>query len=240
MDNNTELTSELLSQLESELTEAWEQLKQIKEGVKGGTVGLEEFISVKMELETRIDDLTRRIYYINKAKSKVPEKEERITHEAELIMNEYPTELIDNSIYQMQVFLTVSVHRTWVVEINFSNPKVPLFKIPSELPKMIGNIYETVDSLRTWTGHPNEHLVDIIREIEQKLLDLELVKSLPELELERGRVMDQAKKLVSKGELDKAVVFYNHAADISERIGDQAIAVVCRLKAQKLIEELTK
>ncbi|MDD1778911.1 MAG: hypothetical protein LUQ65_12170 [Candidatus Helarchaeota archaeon] len=232
------LNAELVDQLEKELNETWEELKTLKMQLKNGQVKLEQYQGQKEELEKRIDDLSKRIYYINKAVQRMPSNEERIQQEAELLMNEYQVDYIDNQISHLLVFLTVSANKTWVIEINFSNYKVPLFKIPSDLPSLIGNIYETVESLVDWKGKPNQHLVTIIREIEQKLLDLELSKSLPELELERGRLMDQAKKLENTGQYENARAFYNYAADISERLGNQAIAMVCRLKAQKMLEKI--
>jgi len=229
---------ELLSHLEADLNEAWEQLKQLKQARNRGQVGLEQYKNSKLELERRIDDLSKRIYYINKARKQIPDKEERILQEAQLLMNEYQVDLIDDQISHMRIYLTISVHETYVIEVNFSNPKVPLFKIPADLPKLIGNPYETIESLKTWQGRPDQHLINILREIEQKLLNLELAKSLPELELERGRVMAQAKKLEDEKAYNQAMVFYNYAADISERLGNHAIAMVCRMKAKKMEEAI--
>jgi len=232
------LNAELVEQLEKELNETWEELKTLKTQLKNGQVKLEQYQGQKKELEERIDDLSQRIYYINKAVQRMPSNEERIQQEAEALMNEYQVEYVDNQISHLRVFLTVSANKTWVIEINFSNPKAPLFKIPSDLPSLIGNIYETIESLVQWKAKPNQRLVNIIREMEQKLLDLELSKSLPELELERGRLMAQAKKLEDTDQYENARAFYNYAADISERLGNQAIAMVCRLKAQKMLERI--
>lgn len=229
--------ADLVEQLEKELNETWEQLKTLKMQLKIGQVKLEQYQGQKAEFEERIDDLSKRLYYINKAVQKMPSNEERIQQEAEALMNEYQVEYIENQLSHLRVFLTVSANKTWVLEVNFSNPKTPLFKIPSELPSMIGNIYETVQTLINWKAKPNQRLVNIIREIEQKLLDLELSKSLPELELERGRLMAQAKRLEDSNQYESARAFYNYAADISERLGNQAIAMVCRLKAQKMYEK---
>ncbi len=242
MNSNFDSTSgeELLTQLEKELDQAWEELKQLKEAVKQGQIGVEPFKQSKLEIEARIDDLSKRIYYINKAIRKIPDKEEWITQEANLLMNEYQVDIINNEIAHLRIYLTISVHETWVIEVNFSDPKVPLFKIPADLPQLIGNPYETIKSLREWRGKPEEHLINIIREIEQTLLNLELTKSLPELELERGRVMAQAKKMEDEKSYQRATYFYNYAADISERIGNQAIAMVCRMKAKKLTEEMER
>jgi hypothetical protein len=238
VENNSETCGELLSQLEEELNEFWEQLKQLKEDLNQGTVGLEKYKDSKQEIEGRIDDLSKRIYYINKARSQIPDKEEKILQEAQLIMNEYQVDLIDEKISHMRIFLTISVHVTWVIEINFSDPKVPLLKIPADLPRLIGNPYETITSLKNWRGTPDQHLINVLHEIEEKLLNLELAKSLPELELERGRVMAQAKNLESENSFKQAITFYNYAADISERIGDHGIAMVCRMKSKNLEEDL--
>lgn len=231
-------SEEFLSQLEADLDECFERLKQIREAFNQGKIGLETYTQQKTELEAGIDEISKRIYYIQKAKQKIPTKEEKIAQELGLLRNAYQVELISGNPTHLRVYLTVSVQQTWVIEINFSDPKVPLLKIPSDLPLIIGNPYDTIDSLKTWTGKPTEHLVHIIQEIEEKLLNLELSKSLPELELERGRVMEQARKLEEKKRFKEAITFYNYAADISERIGNQSIAIMCRLKAKKLLEEL--
>ncbi len=231
---------ELLSQLDSELNKSWEQLKELKDALKHGAIGLEQFNEAKSELETRIEDLSERIKYIHKAQQKIPTTEERILQEAQLLMNEYQVDIVNDRIYHLQIYLTVSVEQTWIIEINFKDPKVPLLKIPSDLPLMIGNPYETIKSLQKWQGSRNEHLINIVREIESKLLNLEFAKSMPELELERGRIMSQAKEMEAENEYSRAMVFYNYAADISERLGNQAIAVMCRLKAKKMLERIQK
>ncbi|MHA1276443.1 MAG: hypothetical protein ACTSQI_03930 [Candidatus Helarchaeota archaeon] len=240
MIENSDSCEELLTQLEAELNDAWELLKQKKAALKQGTIGVEEFKRFKQEIEGRIDDLSKRIYYINKAKSKIPDRDEWILQEAQLLMNEYQVEVKEDNISYIRIYLSISVHETWIIELNFTNPKVPLFKIPAELPILIGNPYETIESLKNWHAGPNQHLITIIREIEEKLLNLELKKSLPELELERGRVMDQAKRLEAQKAYEQAMTFYNYAADISDRIGNQAIAMVCRMKSKKLQEQLQK
>jgi hypothetical protein len=231
-------SEEFLSHLEADLDEYFERLKQIREAFNKSQIGLETYKQQKAELEASIEEISKRIYYIQKAKQKIPTKEERIAHELELLRNEYQVELVNGNRTQLRVYLTVSVQQTWVIEINFCDPKIPLLKIPSDLPLLIGNPYDTIESLRFWTGKPIEHLVNIIREIEEKLLNLELTKSLPELELERGRVMEQARKLEEKMKFKEAMTFYNYAADISERIGNQSIAIMCRLKAKKILEEI--
>ncbi|NVM53539.1 MAG: hypothetical protein HWN66_07520 [Candidatus Helarchaeota archaeon] len=238
MKNNSEVSEDILAQLDGELNESREELKNLRETFNQGVLGLEKFNETKLEIETRIDDLSNRIHYIKKAKEKIPTTEERLLQEAELLMNEYQIDYIDNNIYHMRIYLTVSVNQTWIIEVNFSDPKVPLFKIPTDLPLVIGNPYETIKSLKRWRGSHNEHLISIIREIEHELLNHELAKSLPELELERGRVMAQARKLEEENEYSRAMVFYNYAADISERIGNQAIAIMCQLKAKKMLELL--
>lgn len=229
---------EILTELEKELNETWDQLKILKIRLKNGQIKLEDYQGQKSELEKRIDDLSQRIFYISKAKQQMPTNEERIQQESEALMNEYQVEYIDNEISHLRIFITPSAQQTWIIEINFNDPKVPLFKIPSDLPLLLGNIYETIDSLKNWKANPNQRIVNIIREIEQKLLDLELSKSLPELELERGRIMAQAKKLEDEQQYETAKVLYDYAADISERLGNQSIAMVCRLKAQKMVENI--
>ncbi|MHA1131381.1 MAG: hypothetical protein ACTSQQ_11310, partial [Candidatus Helarchaeota archaeon] len=67
MIENSDSCEELLTQLEAELNDAWELLKQKKAALKQGTIGVEEFKRFKQEIEGRIDDLSKRIYYINKA-----------------------------------------------------------------------------------------------------------------------------------------------------------------------------
>ena len=238
--SQTNSLEDILAQLDSELNELWGQLKELRDVLKRGEIGLKQYNAAKAEIEVRINELSERITYLHKAQQKLPTTEERILQEAQLLMNEYQVDLINDNIFHIRIYLTVSVHQTWIIEINFKDPKVPLLKIPSELPLLIGNPYESVKSLKNWRGTLNEHLISIVREIENKLLNLELVKSLPELELERGRVMAQAKDLEKKGEFSRAMVFYNYAADISERLENQSIAIMCRLKAKKMLERIKK
>jgi septal ring factor EnvC (AmiA/AmiB activator) len=66
--------ADLVEQLEKELNELWEQLKTLKTQLKEGVVKLEQYQGQKAAFETRIDDLSKRIYYINKAVQKCPHK----------------------------------------------------------------------------------------------------------------------------------------------------------------------
>lgn len=236
--DNSDLGEELLFKLKEDLNESWEQLKHLRDTIKRGSLGLEEYKTSKLELESRINDLSNRIYYINKAMRQIPDRDERILQEAQMLKNEYQIELINEKMSHLKIYLTISVYETWIIEINFIEPKVPIFKIPPDLHKLIGDPYETILSLKTWQGRPDQHLIIIIREIEQKLLNRELTKSIPELEIERGRVMVQAKSLEEKKAFEEAMNFYNYAADISGRIGNHAIAMVCRMKAKRMAEAI--
>jgi len=82
------------SSLKKELFESFELLKEMREKVTIGQLGLEEFQKRKLKIEQRIDDLSNRLVYLKKAGEQAPLVDESVQKEAELLLNEYQVEKI--------------------------------------------------------------------------------------------------------------------------------------------------
>ena len=84
----------VISSLKKELFDSFELLKEMREKVTIGQLGLEEFQKRKLKIEQRIDDLSNRLVYLKKAGEQAPLVDESVQKEAELLLNEYQVEKI--------------------------------------------------------------------------------------------------------------------------------------------------
>lgn len=84
----------VISSLKKELFDSFELLKEMREKVTIGQLGLEEFQKRKLKIEQRIDDLSNRLVYLKKAGEQAPLIDESVQKDAELLLNEYQVEKI--------------------------------------------------------------------------------------------------------------------------------------------------
>ena len=70
----------------------------------------------------------------------------------------------------LNVYLTITLTKTFIIEINFNEyPKKPLVNVPEDAYNLVGDVYQTLDVLRNWNPERPPHIVDILRELEKKL-----------------------------------------------------------------------
>lgn len=94
----------------------------------------------------------------------------QIATEAALIQQEYAMDYINNSVGIVEVYLTITVEQTFIIQINFLNyPQRPELILNEGLASMFGDINEKLKILKNWKEKSPSHIVEIIRELESKL-----------------------------------------------------------------------
>jgi ubiquitin-protein ligase len=87
-----------------------------------------------------------------------------------LIQQEYAYDQKSHQKGDLDIYLTITLAKTFIVNINFTNyPSKPLIDVPDEAKKLIGDIYQNLEILRDWNPNQPSHIVDILHELESKL-----------------------------------------------------------------------
>jgi len=87
-----------------------------------------------------------------------------------LIQQEYAYDQKSQQKGDLNVYLTITLTKTFIIQINFNDyPEKPSINVPEEAHNLIGDVYQTLDVLRNWNAKKPPHIVDILRELENKL-----------------------------------------------------------------------
>ncbi|MFX0075683.1 MAG: ubiquitin-conjugating enzyme E2 variant [Candidatus Hermodarchaeota archaeon] len=87
-----------------------------------------------------------------------------------LIQQEYAYDQRSQQSGDLNIYLTITLTKTFIVNINFTSyPTKPQINVSEEANKLIGDIYEKLEVLRNWNPKQPPHIVDILHELENKL-----------------------------------------------------------------------
>ncbi len=87
-----------------------------------------------------------------------------------LIQQEYAYDQKTQQKGDLNVYLTITLTKTFIIHINFNNyPEKPLVNVPEEAHNLTGDVYQTLDVLKNWNISNPPHIVDILHELENKL-----------------------------------------------------------------------
>jgi len=87
-----------------------------------------------------------------------------------LIQQEYAYDQKSNKKGDLNIYLTITLAKTFIININFINyPTRPIVNVPEEAYNLIGDVYEKLDVLSNWNIKRPSHIVDILHELENKL-----------------------------------------------------------------------
>ena len=88
-----------------------------------------------------------------------------------LIQQEYAFDQAGTSIGNITVYLTITLTKTFMIEIDLNQyPEKPRFKLPDEVRALIGEPENTLSTLKNWDPKKTPHVIDILHELESKLL----------------------------------------------------------------------
>jgi len=87
-----------------------------------------------------------------------------------LVQQEYAYDQNPQQKGDLTIYLTITLTKTFIIRINFNEyPEKPTVIVPEEARNLIGDVYQTLDVLRNWNAKKPPHIVDILRELENKL-----------------------------------------------------------------------
>ncbi len=87
-----------------------------------------------------------------------------------IIQQEYAYDQKSQQKGDLNVYLTITLTKTFIIHINFNDyPEKPLIDVPEEAHNLVGDVYQTLDVLRNWNAKKPPHIVDIFHELEKKL-----------------------------------------------------------------------
>jgi len=87
-----------------------------------------------------------------------------------LVQQEYAYDQNPQQKGDLTIYLTITLTKTFIIQINFNDyPEKPTVIVPEEARNLIGDVYQTLDVLRNWNAKKPPHIVDILRELENKL-----------------------------------------------------------------------
>ena len=87
-----------------------------------------------------------------------------------LIQQEYAYDQKSHQKGDLVVYLTITVTKTFIININFTKyPGRPSLQVTEEIHSLVGDVYQTLEVLRTWNPKKPPHIVDVLHELENKL-----------------------------------------------------------------------
>ncbi|MHA1650409.1 MAG: hypothetical protein ACTSYB_09450, partial [Candidatus Helarchaeota archaeon] len=100
------------------------------------------------------------------------ERDALLALEAQQLMNEYQTEIVDGSISRMRIYFSVTLEKHYVIGIDFSNypTSPPLITLQQAVKEVVGDP-ANLDTIKNWDPQNPPHIAEIIREIEGKLYE---------------------------------------------------------------------
>ncbi|MHA1379441.1 MAG: ubiquitin-conjugating enzyme E2 [Candidatus Helarchaeota archaeon] len=102
-----------------------------------------------------------------------PDKDAILAEEMTMLMNEFQTEIVEGVISRVRVYLTISEELNFIIGIDYSNyPGKPLLTVQDELKAIVDP--DDLKTIENWKE--GMHVVEIFRELEQKLYGINKIK----------------------------------------------------------------
>ncbi|MFX0082907.1 MAG: hypothetical protein ACFE94_14240 [Candidatus Hodarchaeota archaeon] len=101
-----------------------------------------------------------------------------LTTELGLIQQEYAYDQEGSRASQINVYITITLTKTFIVAIDFTNfPQKPKISLTDEVIDIIKDPNTSLTTLSTWNSKKPPHIVDVIRELEKKLYFIKDIES---------------------------------------------------------------
>ena len=93
-----------------------------------------------------------------------------INTELGLIQQEYAYDQRGSKKSDINVYLTITLTKTFIIPIDFSDyPELPNIAFPEQVKALLGDPYKTLKTLAKWKAKKAPHIVDVLHELEKKL-----------------------------------------------------------------------
>ena len=227
----------------AKLSESIEKIEKeflnFEENFKENKMGQEEFEGIKTNLFEEIRKINYGIKQIKDLLSTRSEKEQHIIRELNLLSEQFQTE-IDEDTGIATVFLSASLDIHFEIDIDSSQyPEIPYLFVPKTMDTYLGsNFITNLKTLRKWSKKKPIHLVDIFKEIEEKLVEIfqkeEGVSEDREKLAKRRKFIELARNAEKAGDIEEAINLYQIILEISQDLKDRT----SYFKFKKILEEL--
>lgn len=103
-----------------------------------------------------------------------------------LIQQEYAYDKKVGSTADIIVYITITLTKTFLIHINFSNyPKKPEIIFPDSIKKIIKTPNKSLNTLNNWDEKNPPHIIDVLHELEKKLY------SIKEIEIQLNKISQE-------------------------------------------------
>ncbi len=100
-----------------------------------------------------------------------------INTELSLIQQEYAYDQIGTKEAEINIYITITLTSTFIIQIDFTNyPEKPIVTFPNEVRRILGEPYKILNILKEWKSKQPSHIVDLLHELEKKLLFLKEIE----------------------------------------------------------------
>ncbi|MFX1269739.1 MAG: hypothetical protein ACFFAK_17400, partial [Promethearchaeota archaeon] len=124
-----------------------------------------------------------------------------VSTELGLIQQEYAYDQKSQFIGDINIYLTVTLAKTFLIQLNFQNyPERPSITVPDEIHRLLGDPYHSLATLRNWDVKKPLHVVEILRELENKLYFLK------DIELESKKILGEYQCDINPNDITKLTV----------------------------------
>ncbi|MFX1503939.1 MAG: hypothetical protein ACFFDH_23455 [Promethearchaeota archaeon] len=101
-----------------------------------------------------------------------------VNTELSLIQQEYAYDQPGSNEADINIYVTITLTKTFMIRIDFTKyPEKPVITFPEEIKKILGDPYKTLDTVMEWNSKNSIHIVEILHEIEKKLLFIKEIET---------------------------------------------------------------
>lgn len=224
--NSTDQDKEKIAGFQKAVGTLESAFKSIKDDFATKKLDKEELEGKKVNF---LEDIKKTTYEINQFKEKFSarnEKEKLILEEFNLLSNQFQTD-IDEDTGIATIYLSASMDSHFEIDVDCSPyPNTPYIFIPKELDDFFeGSVVTQLKSLKRWSIKKPPHLVDIIKELEEKLVeyfmkDNELMEDREKIATRR-KLIESARTAEKEGNIEEALIIYRDILKISKELKDK-------------------
>jgi hypothetical protein len=202
------------------------EIKNLEKSLESRDISNDDFEGKKVNL---FEEIKKVQYEINQLKEELDVKsqgDKLIFDELNLLSEQFQTE-IDGDSGLATIFLSASVDTHFEIDVDCSKyPEPPFLFIPKEIDDFFqGNIVSELKTLKKWSSKKPPHLVDIFKELEEKLVgffqrDDEIVDNRERI-ARRRKLIQLAQKAEEAGNIEEAIDLYKGVMYISKDLKDK-------------------
>jgi hypothetical protein len=229
----------------AKLTESIEKLeteyKTFKEDSTAKRLDKEDFEGKKVNFLEEIKKVSYEVKQLKELLGTRNQSEQRVIRELNSLSEQFQTE-VDEDTGIATVFLEPSLETHFEIDVDCSRyPDPPYLFVPKAMDDFLGPEFVlTLKTLKSWSRKKPPHLVDIFKELEEKLVAFFQNKeeSLDDRGkmAKRRKLIELARNAEQAGNVEEAIDLYQGVCELSKDLKDKGMY----FKIKKTIEELEK